>query len=89
MMMPTRRGVFLSGTVNAISPLQRPNCDDLISILKQPPDDSFNQTVKELRTALRKDLDSSPPGDEGWKLMMKYDKYSTRQFLAESVYVLS
>lgn len=65
--------------------LKESNYGGLISILKKSPDYTFNRTVDGLREALRNDLESSPPGSEGFKLLLTYDKYSTRQFLA--VYV--
>lgn len=80
----------LSGTVNTISLLKNSlkdsNCSNLISILKNSPDYTFNRTVAKLREALKNDLKSSPPGKEGFKLLLTYDKYSTRQFLAVYVF---
>jgi len=62
------------------------NDGGLISVLKKSPGVTFNRTIDNVREALRKDLDTTPPGKEGFKLLLDYDKYSTRQFLA--VYVL-
>ncbi|KAJ8128013.1 hypothetical protein O1611_g5621 [Lasiodiplodia mahajangana] len=53
-----------------------------LSILTESPSTTFNQTVDELRQALRLDLETTPPGYRGFELLMSYDQYSTRQFLA-------
>ncbi|KAJ3541739.1 hypothetical protein NM208_g2594 [Fusarium decemcellulare] len=37
--------------------------------------------IAPLREALKKDAEQNPPGESGWKLLMEYDTYSTRQFL--------
>jgi hypothetical protein len=50
-------------------------------ILKQDPDTTLNETINVLRKALSKDQDEKTT--EGFKLLMKYDLYSTRQFLSE------
>ena len=79
---------FLQGTPNASNPfiaIWKNLTKCLISVLRMSPDKTFNKTVDELRKALRKDLKSSPPGKDGFKLLLKYDKYSTRQFLAEYI----
>ncbi|KAJ2989834.1 hypothetical protein NUW58_g3268 [Xylaria curta] len=55
-----------------------------ISILQLGPNETLNGTIHALRDALRRDLEQKPPGSEGFKLLMTYDKYSTRQFLAVS-----
>ncbi|KAK6333011.1 hypothetical protein TWF718_010835 [Orbilia javanica] len=53
-----------------------------VSILKKSPDDTVNDTIRELRDALKEDLESHTTG--GWELLLTYDKYSTRQFLGVS-----
>ena len=55
-------------------------------MLKTAPDVTFNNTVKKLREALRNDLGTTP-GNEGFELLMSYDKYSTRQFLGRYVLI--
>ncbi|KAF8527728.1 hypothetical protein BDD12DRAFT_919552 [Trichophaea hybrida] len=65
-------------------PQRHTNFIILVSIITRSPDDVVNDTIQPLRDALRNDLDESPPGTAGWKLLMKYDKYSTRQFLSLS-----
>ncbi|TGO43681.1 hypothetical protein BCON_1097g00010 [Botryotinia convoluta] len=55
-----------------------------INVLNKSPDFTFNRTIDNLREALKKDLAQTPPGKEGFKLLLDYDKYSTRQFLAVS-----
>ncbi|EEP80684.1 predicted protein [Uncinocarpus reesii 1704] len=51
------------------------------SIFKHSPNDVVKASIKPLRDALKRDALSKPPGREGWDLLMKYDTYSTRQFL--------
>ncbi|KAI1940051.1 hypothetical protein LOZ66_002486 [Ophidiomyces ophidiicola] len=51
-------------------------------VFRHTPDDVMNSTIEPLREALRQDAQSNPPGRSGWDLLMKYDTYSTRQFLA-------
>lgn len=40
------------------------------------------ELTKFVREKLKDDINADPPGREGWDLLMSYDKYSTRQFLA-------
>ncbi|KPM44948.1 hypothetical protein AK830_g1667 [Neonectria ditissima] len=53
-------------------------------ILRNSPDAIMSANIEPLRAALKKDLETNPPGDSGWKLLMEYDTYSTRQFLGTS-----
>ncbi|EXK29446.1 hypothetical protein FOMG_14596 [Fusarium oxysporum f. sp. melonis 26406] len=50
-------------------------------LLKVGPDDVVKANIEPLRQALKEDAEQTPPGDKGWKMMMEYDTYSTRQFL--------
>ncbi|KAH7176966.1 hypothetical protein EDB81DRAFT_773830 [Dactylonectria macrodidyma] len=46
------------------------------------PETIMKELTSAVRDALKDDLKTSPPGTKGWELLMKYDQYSTRQFLA-------
>ncbi|KAM0546207.1 hypothetical protein ACHAPJ_010991 [Fusarium lateritium] len=50
-------------------------------LLKAGPDEVVKANIEPLRKALKEDAEQTPPGESGWKLMMEYDTYSTRQFL--------
>ncbi|KAH6994937.1 hypothetical protein EDB80DRAFT_897228 [Ilyonectria destructans] len=49
-------------------------------LFAQAPDDIMTELTKVVREQLKEDLRTG--GDKGWDLLMSYDKYSTRQFLA-------
>ncbi|WZH49826.1 Amino-acid oxidase [Fusarium acuminatum] len=51
-------------------------------LLRAGPDKVMKANIHPLREQLIKDAEQSPPGEEGWKMLMDYDKYSTRQFLS-------
>ncbi|KAF5605672.1 amino-acid oxidase [Fusarium pseudocircinatum] len=50
-------------------------------LLKAGPDEVVKANIEPLRQALKEDAEKTPPGDKGWKMLMEYDTYSTRQFL--------
>ncbi|KAF5648858.1 amino-acid oxidase [Fusarium sp. NRRL 25303] len=50
-------------------------------LLKVGPDEVVKANIEPLRQALKEDAEKTPPGDKGWKMLMEYDTYSTRQFL--------
>jgi len=55
--------------------------------LGQSPDKTLNGTLADVRNKLRNDLDSDTgTGTEGFKTLMEYDQFSTRQFLAVLVF---
>ncbi|KAK4188614.1 amine oxidase [Podospora australis] len=54
-------------------------------LLQCSPDEIMNSAIGPIRKALRDDLKTSPPGTRGWELLMEYDQYSTRQYLAGKV----
>lgn len=49
-------------------------------LFAQAPDDIMTKLTEVVREQLKEDLRTG--GDKGWDLLMSYDKYSTRQFLA-------
>jgi hypothetical protein len=51
-------------------------------LLKAGPDKVIRDNIEPLRQQLKKDAEQSPPGEAGWKMLMDYDTYSTRQFLS-------
>ncbi|KAF4338109.1 amino-acid oxidase [Fusarium beomiforme] len=51
------------------------------ALLKVGPDEVVKANIEPLRKALKEDAEKTPPGDKGWKLLMEYDTYSTRQYL--------
>lgn len=51
-------------------------------LLKAGPDKVMKANIDPLRQQLIKDAEQSPPGEDGWKMLMDYDTYSTRQFLS-------
>ncbi|KAF5589322.1 amino-acid oxidase [Fusarium pseudoanthophilum] len=50
-------------------------------LLEIGPDEVLKANIEPLRQALKEDAEKTPPGDKGWKMLMEYDTYSTRQFL--------
>ncbi|RBQ70347.1 hypothetical protein FVER14953_08862 [Fusarium verticillioides] len=50
-------------------------------LLSVGPDEVVKANIEPLRQALKEDAEKTPPGDKGWKMLMEYDTYSTRQFL--------
>ncbi|KAF5659584.1 amino-acid oxidase [Fusarium heterosporum] len=51
-------------------------------LLHAGPDEVMKANIHCLRKALKEDAEKTPPGESGWKKLMKYDTYSTRQYLA-------
>lgn len=56
--------------------------NSFLRILKHSPDDVMKAVMKPLRDALKSDAEQVPPGRAGWDLLMEYDTFSTRQYLA-------
>jgi len=50
-------------------------------VFQHSPGNIVKAAIEPLRKKLREDLDSIKPESEGWKLLMKYDQLTTRQFL--------
>ncbi|KAM0350645.1 hypothetical protein ACHAPU_003131 [Fusarium lateritium] len=51
-------------------------------LLYAGPDKVIKANISPLREALKDDAEKNPPGESGWKKLMEYDTYSTRQYLA-------
>ncbi|KAK3356737.1 hypothetical protein B0T25DRAFT_603294 [Lasiosphaeria hispida] len=52
------------------------------ALLKMEPSNVVNVAIKKLREALQRDAEHN--GHEGWDELMKYDKYTTREWMATS-----
>ncbi|KAH7127975.1 hypothetical protein B0J13DRAFT_483485 [Dactylonectria estremocensis] len=46
------------------------------------PGNIMKELTRVVREQLKEDLKTSPPGTKGWEMLMSYDQFSTRQFLA-------
>ncbi|MCJ1395738.1 hypothetical protein MMC18_008624 [Xylographa bjoerkii] len=56
--------------------------DEFLKLGKDGPGKALLAVIKPFKDALRKDIESVPPTETGWKNLMDVDKYSVRQFLA-------
>jgi hypothetical protein len=59
----------------------RDRANFIVSVFQHSPSNIVKAAIEPLRKKLREDLDSIKPRSEGWKLLMKYDQLTTRQFL--------